>query len=119
MIVNWLQNILGAILPDAPNAPNRIGQGAQTFEKKSKAKLINVTEGASLSEEARKRSVELLSMVRKGGVPIDRLRFWLQARRKVRSNLADAYDTSEIREEITEKILEVAKEDPFYKRLFS
>ncbi len=112
MIVGWIKNFISAILPE------QISQGAQTFEKKAKAKLIDVTDGVSLAEEARKRSSELLSMIRKGGVNIDQLRFWLNSRRKVKGQLSDAFDMPDITEEITEKINEIAKEDPFYRKMF-
>lgn len=112
MIVGWIKNFIWSILPE------QIGQGAQAFEKKAKARLIDVTDGVSLAEEARKRSSELMSIVRKGGGHLDQLRFWLSARRKVKGNLADAFDAPDIMDEITEKILEVAKEDPFYRKMF-
>lgn len=105
MIVGWIKNF--------------IGQGAQAFEKKAKPRLIDVTDGVSMTEEAaRRRSSELLSMVRRGGDQIDRLRFWLNARRRARNNLADFYDMPDVMDEVTEKIVEVAKEDPFYRKLF-
>lgn len=112
MIVSWIKNIITAILPE------QIGQGAQAFERKSRSRLIDVTHGASMTEEARRRSTELLSMVRQGGVQIDRLRFWLNARRRVRSKLADFYDMPEIMDEVTEKIVEVSKEDSRLRKMF-
>lgn len=115
MITGWVKNIIASILPTESNT---VGQGAQAFEKKSKARLIDVTEGASLAEEARKQSMELLSMIRKGGAQFDRLRLWINVRRKTRGALADFYDIPEVMEEVTEKIREVAEHDPFYRRLF-
>jgi hypothetical protein len=111
-MINWVKNILSAIMPMS------VGQGAETFEKKAKARLIDVTEGVSLAEEARKRSMELLSVIRRGGVSLDRLRLWLSIRRKTKKGLADFYDMPEIMDEVTEKILEAAEFDPFYKRMF-
>ena len=118
MITGWVKNIISSILPGEVTPPNEIGQGAQAFEKKAKAKLIDVTEGISLSEEARRRSLELLSMIRKGGATLDRFRLWVNIRRKTKRDLADFYDMPGIMEEVTEKILEAAEHDPFYKRLF-
>lgn len=111
-MINWVKNILSAIMPMS------VGQGAETFEKKAKAKLIDVTEGVSLTEEARKRSLDLLSTIRKGGDSLDRLRLWLSVRRKTKKGLADFYDMPEIMDEVTEKILEAAEFDPFYRRMF-
>ena len=115
MITGWVKNIIASILP---GPANEVGQGAQAFEKKARARLIDVAEGASLTEEARKRSVELLSMIRRGGVQLDRLRLWIGVRRKVEWGIADFYDMPEIMDEVTEKIREAAEHDPFYKRLF-
>lgn len=115
MITGWVKNIISSVLPAAPNP---VGQGVQAFEKKAKAKLVDVTEGVSVTDEVRRRSLELLSMIRRGGVQLDRLRLWINVRRKMRENLADFYDIPEIMDEVTEKIREVAEHDPFYKRLF-
>jgi hypothetical protein len=112
VIVGWLKNIITAILPDS------IGQGAQAFERKARPRLIDVTDGVSMTEEAHRRSKELLSVIRRGGAQIDRLRFWLNARRRTRGNLADFYDMPDIMDEVTEKIVEAAKEDPFYRKMF-
>ena len=112
MIVGWFKNFISAILPE------RIGQGAQAFESKSKAKLIDVTDGVYLTEEARKRSLELLTIVRKGSVHLNRFLLWLNVRRKAKGQVADFFDLPEIMEEVTEKIVEAADIDPFYKKLF-
>ena len=112
VIARLIKNIITSILPE------HIGQGAQAFEKKAKPRLIDVTDGVSMAEESRKRSNELLSVIRRGGVQIDRLRFWLNARRRTRGSLADFYDMPDIMDEVTEKIVEAAREDPFYRKLF-
>ena len=112
MIVGWFKNLFASVLPE------NIAQGAQTFEKKAKVKLIDVTDGVSLSEEARKRSTELMSMIRRGGFQIDRLRLWLTARRKIRNNVADFYDIPDIMDEVTEKIIDAAQEDPRLRKMF-
>ena len=113
-MIGWIHNLIGAILP------NSVGQGAQTFEKKARAKLIDVTDAASLNEEARRKSLELLSMTPKGSVKVDRFPFSssTRIRKKVKKNITPFYDTAEIMDEITERVVEAAKEDPFYKKLF-
>jgi hypothetical protein len=113
MIVGWFKNLF------SPARPEEVGQGASAFEKKAKVNLIDITDGVSLTEEARKRSTELLSMIRRGGIQIDRLRLWLTARRKVKNNIADFYDIPDIMDEVTEKILDAAQEDPRLRKLFS
>lgn len=117
MIVGWFKNLFASERPE--HASGSIAQGAQTFEKKAKAQLIDVTDGVSMTEEARKRSTELLSMIRRGGIQIDRLRLWLTTRRKIKNSVADFYDMPEIMDEVTEKILDAAQEDPRVRKLFS
>ena len=112
MIVGWFKNLF------ASDRPEHLGQGAQTFEKKAKAHLIDITDGVSMTEEARKRSTELLSMIRRGGIQIDRLRLWLTTRRKIKNSVADFYDMPEIMDEVTEKILDAAQEDTRVRKLF-
>jgi hypothetical protein len=113
MIVGWFKNLFGVARPE------EVGQGASAFERKAKVNLIDITDGVSLTEEARRRSTELLSMIRRGGIQIDRLRLWLTARRKVKNNIADFYDIPDIMDEVTEKILDAAQEDPRLRKLFS
>lgn len=111
MIVGWFKNLFSA-------RPEEIGQGAQAYERKAKVKLIDITDGVSLAEEARKRSTELMSMVRRGGIHIDRLRLWLNGRRKIRNSVADFYDIPEIMDEVTEKIIDAAQEDSRLRKMF-
>ncbi|MBI3541255.1 MAG: hypothetical protein HY073_03855 [Deltaproteobacteria bacterium] len=90
-----------------------IRQGAYEAERKS--------EGISLLEEARKKSIDLLSIVGKTGIRMFRLPLRLSIKRKVRKNLSEAFDfpeADEITERIADQIAEAAKEDPFYRRLF-
>jgi hypothetical protein len=112
MIVGWFKNLF------ASGRSESIGQGAQSFERKAKVQLIDVTDGVSLTEEARKRSTELLSMIRRGGIQIDRLRLWLTARRKIKNSVADFYDIPDIMDEVTEKIIDAAQEDPRLRKMF-
>lgn len=113
MIIGWFKNFF------SPSRSEAVQQGAHVFERKTKAKLIDLAEAAAMAEEAkRKKSSELLTMVRKGGVQIDRFRLWLKARRKVKKNLAKFYDESDIADEVTERIVEAAMEDPRIRKLF-
>lgn len=112
MITGWIKNIVAAILP----APLR--QGAQAFEKKAKPRLIDIEDGPPLIEEAQKKSLELLSLLRRSGSEIDHLRLAFNIRRKAKKNLADVYDTPELMDEVTEKLIEVAKEDKRVRKIF-
>ena len=109
MITGWIKNIFTAILPE------QLGQGAQAFEKKAKARLSasnsENTDGGSVLEEAQKKSLELLSLLRRSGSEIDGLRLAFNLRRKTKKNLADGFDMPEIMDEVTEKLIEAAKED--------
>lgn len=117
MITNWFKSIVSNLIPRTVES---IGQGAQTFEKKAKAKLIDVTEGAFLTEEAIKKGLERLAVLRGEGSPLDRFRLWAGTRRKTKKELATFYgDAPEIFDEVTEKIREAASHDPFYRKLFS
>lgn len=116
-MIGWVRNILSVFLP--PGQAGQIGQGAQAFERKAKARLLDVTDGVKLAEEVRRKSAELLNMVRKGGAGMDRLRLWLGVRRKVKRGLVEAYeDLPDLVDEVTEKIREAAEHDPFLRRLF-
>lgn len=116
MITGWMKTLMSSLFPRASEV---VGQGAQAFEKKAKAKLVDVTEGLFLTEEARKQNALLGKIVSKSGGRLNGILFGLNSRRKVKKNLADFYDTPEIIDEITEKIREVAEHDPFYRKLFS
>ena len=112
-MIGWVKDILVSILPES------VGQGAETFEKKTKPQLIDVSEGVSFVEEARRQSVALMERMKKSGTKADKLRAWIKARRKVKENLADFYDIPGVMEEVTERMIEAAEFDPFYKKLFS
>lgn len=112
VITGWIKNIFAALLPE------QLGQGAQAFEKKVKPRLIDVTDGVSLTEEAQKKSLELLSMIRRSGSHIDNLRLAFDVRRRTKKGLAAFYDIPEIMDEVTEKLIEVAKEDKRVRKMF-
>lgn len=112
----WIKNIISSILPWTNS--QTMGQGAQAFEEKAKAKLIGVTDGVYLSEEARKKSMEYYALARKTGTPLERPPLWSEVRKKVKKNVANFYDIEEVMDEITERIVEAAQHDPFYKKLF-
>ena len=111
MIVGWIKNIFAAILPEQL-------QGAAAFEKKAKPRLTEADEEAPSTEEAQKKSSELLSMIRRSGSQIDDLRLAFNMRRKVKKNLADFYDSPDVVDEVTEKLIEAAKRDKRIRKIF-
>ena len=125
MITNWVKNILHTMKSGAREgvhadshesanlAGNLIGQGAQAFEKKSRAKLIDVAEGVSFAEQARRQSLLLKSKTVPTGVP-STLNMKSQIRRRVRGNLADFFDVPEVVDEVTEKL----ENDPYFRSKF-
>ena len=117
MNTSWINKIFTSVLPKG--STEATSQGAQSFEKKDKkARLIDVTDGIHMSEEARRKSMEFFSIANRGGQKVNRPPLWSQVRKKVKGNIADDYNMDEIIDEVTEKILEAAQEDPFYKKLF-
>jgi len=115
-MINWVKNLFG--FPST--APEQVGQGAQAFEKKARAKLKEEPqeEERLTDEEARRRSMALFSVTRKGGSEPVRFPLSMSVKNKAKKSIADFYDIPEIMEEITEKIQEAAEVDPFYKKLF-
>jgi hypothetical protein len=99
--------------------PHITQQGAINEEKKKeKPRLMDVMEARFLSEEAHKRNVELSSLIRNNGNILgeDRLREGVE--KKVTALMAPYYQHSEIVDEVTEKLVDVAQHDPYYKRWF-
>ena len=119
MITVWVKNMLLSLLPG--NQAQEVGQGAQAFEKRAKARLGNEEEDEITSpdsEETRQKSIELLSKAPKEGSKVDRIRTWMNVRRGVRKELDECYKMPEIMEEVTEKLREAAANDTFYKKWF-
>lgn len=108
-MVTWFKGVLSTVLPSSI-----VGQGGEAFEKKAKPKLLDVTDGFYLVEEAKKLGV---SFIRRSRLDFDDLKARLLTRRKARKHLAACYDLPEIVDEITEKIAEVSREDSYFKRM--
>lgn len=117
MIPAWVKNVISVIRPEQVSAQTS-GQGAQAFERKARAELIDVAEGVKLSEEAQRKGAELLSKLQMSGAPFVPLTTGAQVRSKVKKGISDFYDFEDVVDEVTEKLKEVSKADPFYKRLF-
>lgn len=116
-MIGWIKNVIGTILPQA------IGQGASAIAKKGRLK-VDEEEGGEGGEseaalqETREKSSKFLGAVTKTGQPLDNLKLRINVRRKVKKNLAPFYDLDDIPEEITEKLVEAAQSDPFFKKWF-
>lgn len=114
MIFRAIKNIL-LLLPYITQ------QGAIDVEKKKKKekpRLVDVMEARFLSEEARKRNVALSSLVQNNEriLAEDQLREGVH--KKVSNLMAPYYQHPDIVDEVTEKLVDVAKHDPYYKRWF-
>ncbi len=117
MFNTWVKKITGTLPPITSQEAGR--QGAQTFERRSKKReLIDLTEASSFAEEARKQSIALMNRLRSsGGARPTQVPSWRQIKKGVRENLSEAYDFEDIVDEITEKLEDVADQDPFFKKL--
>ena len=113
MISGWIKNIFAAILP-----AEQLGQGAEAFEKKVKPRLTETPDEVLPTAEAQKQSSELMSLIQRSGAQIDHLRLAFDMRRKVKKNLADFYDMPDIMDEVTEKLIDAAKEDKRIRKIF-
>lgn len=113
-MIGWIKNVIYTVLPQT------IGQGASALEKKAKAKLEDEEQGSGQAdvEETREKSSQLLGLVRKPGQTLNAIKLRVNARKKVKKNLSSFYDIDGIPEEITEKLIEAAQVDPFYKKWF-
>ncbi len=113
MFFDAIRNIF-ALLPHVGQ------QGASELEKKrSKPNLLDVMEARFLSEEARKRNLELGSLIRKDRLSLGKKRLRKGVRKKVEKVVASHYNHPEILDEVTEKLVDVAREDPRYRRWFT
>ncbi len=112
MKTNWIKNVLQTLLPQT------LGQGAATYEKKAKAKLEMGDGPHPSAEEVQKQSAELGGIIKKTGETLNAVKLRVNARRKVKKNIASFYDMDGLPEEITEKLVEAAEADPFFKKWF-
>lgn len=112
--MNWIKNIVSHILPQ-----NTATAGADEADKKRMRQLKMEEEAAELaqaSEEARKQGALLSGIVKKGRAKMARGEMFEKARAKVQKNLDPAFDNPDIVDEVTERILEAALNDPHYKK---
>ena len=113
MIIRAIKHIISLL-------PQLTQQGALDVEKKrEKPRLLDMMEARALSEEARRRNVELSALLRKSGslvVQQDERRG--RVKKKVSALMAPHYQHPDIVDEVTEKLTDVANHDPYYRRWF-
>ena len=109
-MVHWFKGMISAVLPAS------LGQGAESFEKRAKPRLLDVTDGYYLVEEAKRWGVNLF---RRGRVDLDEFRNRFQMRRRVKRHLSEVYNLPPIVDEVTETLVEQTRHDNRLKRLFS
>ena len=115
----WLKKLASFVpnLNHLAGQGEKLGQGAQAFERKAKASLFT-NEGeknSSLeleSENIKQQNLKLLRLVQEEGPPaMDRVPLRYKIRKKVKEGLVDAYDVPEITDEVTERLVEAAQMD--------
>jgi len=119
-MIGWIKNVINTIVINTI-LPQTLGQGAQAIDRKSKARLQEEDENPlddAEVQETREKSSKLLGGIRRPGQTLNSLKLRINARKKVKKNLSPFYDIDGIPEEVTEKLIEAAQEDPFYKKWF-
>ncbi len=102
----------------------QVGQQAALEDekvKKSNGKplLLDVAEAKALSEEARRRNIELAALIRQTGPVAVYGDLQESVGKKVDALAAPPYQRPDILEEVTEKLVDAAHHDPMLKRWFS
>lgn len=111
-VIKWLQSVINSAAQEVNNratplhtiAPNKKN------EKNGSVDLVNAT----IVEHAE----DLGGLIASGSNWIRRRKLKKMIKKKVGSAIADQYNDPEIIEEVTERIINVAEVDPFYKKIF-
>ena len=109
MILRWIKS-----LGQNNNSPD-----VQNINSSTPAKGIDVAE-RTLELQAAYKKKELESLISKGWPYVKKEKFRSKVRQKVWSNIKDSsiMADAEMIDEITEKIMDVAENDQFYKKIF-
>ena len=100
--------------------PQVTQQGADDRERKrAKPRLLDLVEARVLSEEARRQNLRLSQVLKQRQPDVKRAGQRENVRHKVDALIAPYYKHPEIMDEITEKLVDAAEHDPFYKRWFA
>lgn len=109
-MVHWVKQVIQTVLPTS------IGQGAQEFEKKGKANLVDLTDGYQLVEEAKKWGANIF---RSDHRDLDEVREKIQMRRKIKKGIAQFYNQPDLLDEVTERVYDASRFDSRLRRFFS
>jgi len=111
-MIKWIHSVT-----DTGNRADVVEQGSEEERKARKeTKLIDVAH-----EVMRSRSQRLDGIVSDGGAGQDRKEFKGKVKQKVWETVDENFGCTdeEMVEEITERVVDAAETDPFYKRLFT
>ncbi len=113
MIFKWIQSVRGkgeaAAIEQAGDAERR---------RRRDAKLVDVAHEAMVRRQDQQK---LEGLIKRGWPHVQREEFKGKVRQKVWDTVRGSYgvsDDDEMVEEITERVVDAAEADPFYKRLF-
>ncbi len=112
MILKWVQSVTGAGRPETT---------AQAANEENKAKEKSESKFFDVAHEVIRRDRENLEGLVRMGVPnAQREQLKGKVRKKVWDAVGDGFDAvdGDMVEEITERMVDVAENDPFYKKMF-
>lgn len=93
-----------------------IQQGA--IEKQRRRKIGDILREA-FGKRIERRSSDLKGLVEEGGAQVERKKFKAQIKNKVWDSMDPLYANDDIVEEVTERLLEVAENDLYYRKILS
>lgn len=109
MILKWIKSVVTTPLGGEASP---LTQGAQQ-QKKKDIGFVDVVHEA-MHEDA----CDLKSLVTVGQPTIDRRKLKDKIKRRVKGSIATEFDSEDIVEEVTERILDAAEFDPNYREIF-
>ncbi|MBI4365589.1 MAG: hypothetical protein HY543_02100 [Deltaproteobacteria bacterium] len=110
LLIRWLQHVLFGQTLTALLQGKVPARRTQTTE--TEPPLLDV-----VREALREEADELSDLVARGIPPMRRRRLKQRARRRVQQAIAKEFDSPEIVDEVTERLVHAAEIDPYYARL--
>jgi predicted nucleotide-binding protein (sugar kinase/HSP70/actin superfamily) len=105
---------------------NEIAVRLEEFARKlnQTAQQMGMQDPQAFAEQIRKKAAELLSLLKttlfQGRIRVSRPEFFrTRIKKRVMENLEETFQDSDLIDQITDSLVQVAKEDPYYRRLFS
>lgn len=118
LLIRWLQNILlGPLVSSMPAGR----QATYRVQESGKAPGVPRADSTLLDvvrEALREEAAELTDLVARGVPAIQRRRLRRRVRQRVAQAMHPAFDSPEVVEEVTERLVSAAEVDPYYTRLF-